>query len=398
MSNLRRVELHPATIKMIKKGHPWVTLDKFSQNFPKGYPILIGTDSKNKPICELINDPEHPKIKARLWRIILDDHDKSDFIDDLRTRIQTAIQFRDHIREAKERENYYLIFGEADYLPGLFVQYLNKNIFIQYKSTFWAKYTDYIIKFLKSNIKEKNLIFWLQERKNNKKGSLKIIEPEGAKNVFDLNEYGVNYKIKLHETFDPGIYTDMTAVRKSLSEIFKKSKNVLNLYSYTGAYSLYALKNGADQVTSVDLSKPYLNWLDENLSLNEDIDPSKHQSLCMSVQDALKQFNKYDSALFDLIICDPPSSSNDGKNVTQAFKEYDHLVKQLVFLTRPGGHLILFLNTHSVSRQKFETKIKELIGKKAKIIPQKISLTEDCPTIKGYPEGDYLKGVLIQKK
>lgn len=211
-----------------------------------------------------------------------------------------------------------------------------------------------------------------------------------------INEFGVNYNITLGQNYDPGLYTDMAHVRDQLSQTFSQSKKVLNLYAYTGAFSLFALKKGAQSVVSLDLSAQYMSELEENIKINPKLDINKHESMIMSSSKALKVLIKQQSK-FDLIISDPPSSSNDGLKRSNALKKYELELTLIEQLLTPQGIAILFLNTHKVSISKFKRKIDEIISSnnlKLKFLKE-LEQTSDCPKIKGFPEGAYLKGLIF---
>ena len=205
-------------------------------------------------------------------------------------------------------------------------------------------------------------------------------------------EFGINYEVRPFDGNDPGIYTDAASVRKKMQTYFEESSKMLNLYAYTGAFSLQGLFYD-NEVTSVDLSSKYMSWLEKNITLNDF--KSEHHSMVMGAEQALKKLIK-EKFLFDLIVCDPPSSSTDGKKTTQALKKYEDLLPLILNSLNNNGHAALFLNTHSVSKKKFQEKILELIKGKAKIVNE-FKLGDDCPTLKGFPEGNYLKVLIIKK-
>jgi 23S rRNA (cytosine1962-C5)-methyltransferase len=173
---------------------------------------------------------------------------------------------------------------------------------------------------------------------------------------------------------------------------------MLNLYSYTGAFSLWAMKLGAKFVASVDLSPKYIEWLQQNLGLNPDLNSAQHESLTMSVDEALDKL-KAEEKKFDFIVCDPPSSSSDGEKRTSAIKSYKDLLSKMDKVLNPKGRIVVFLNTHQVTNQKFEKTIQENLSelKLNYKLGTRLSLGQDCPTLKGFPEGSYLKGIVLEK-
>jgi 23S rRNA (cytosine1962-C5)-methyltransferase len=406
-TKLTRVNLHPASIKYLKLGHPWITEDSFTKRFPKDQFFLIGKEDKSsKEVALLLNDPEHKNVKARLWSLNPDDWRTSvDFLEALKNRIENALEKREKLNLLSERENFYLINAESDLLPGLIVLLLKNQLFIQYYALFWKKVEVEMLAILHAEFKK---IFpqipiedtWIQERNFDQTKHVRSLK--GNKNIeFILNEFNTKYKIRLNDHYDFGIYTDMSANRKTIKPYLLAGKSLLNLYSYTGAFSLFALKNKIPRVVSVDLSSKYLDWLGENIALNNDIDASHHTSMCMPTEKALLKLI-HDEQTFDTIVCDPPSASSDGQSTSSALKSYEKILPLMLDLLSAEGKLIVFLNTHAISWNKFEEKLKFIIDasvyKNKAILGKRFKLTEDCLPQKGFHEGDYLKGFLIEFK
>jgi len=391
-STLPKCRLHPATLRAFKDGHPWVTIDSFSKRFPTHTSYIIGTNEKGHEVALLLNDPTHPEIVARLWGLL--PLKQPDFEKDLLFRLERAFSKRSQELRS-ERENYYLVFGEADQIPGLFIQKMGPALLVHYYSGFWKKHESLWLNVFKSIWKGPEEI-WIQERNKNQKIEIRSLGKGNSE--FTLSEFGINYKIILGPNYDYGIYTDMASFRKRLIPYLSPHLKVLNLYSYTGAYSLFALHHGASEVVSVDLSKKYLDWLNENISLNPKLDHTKHRSINKSVGEALREL-KNKNELFDFIICDPPSASSDGNKISSALKNYSELFPQLLELLSEHGKMLLFLNTHQVTFSKWRQKIGELSLNHPELkILKEFHLEEDCPRLKFFPEGDYLKGILIEKQ
>lgn len=401
MTSLKRVELHPATIKHLKNGHFWVTEDSFTKRFPKNETFLIGIDSKTKIEFGLfINDQKHKFVKARLFSKNL----TIDVNTEIKNRIDLSLKKREMLKIINERENIILVNAEADLLPGLTILLFKNQIIIQYFALYWPLFEDVLIKALNEafpkyfkNIEIKNI--WIQERNFEKKNEIRAVN-KNLETDFILKEFDINYRILINEYYDYGIYTDMSAIRKSLLSVFQNKKSVLNLFSYTGAFSLFALKHGATDVHSVDLSKKYLDWLCENLKINHHLNSAFHTCNNSPSKNALLEYIK-NKKEFDLIICDPPTSSSDGQKQNTALKSYEELLPLIFKSLSENGVAIIFLNTHQISYNKFEEKIKEIL-KREKLdssfqFTKKIKTLEDCTTIKGFFEGDYLKGMILTK-
>lgn len=394
-----RVELHPASVQSLKRGHPWVTKDRFSDNFPRKPSFLEGVDGSGRVCAILLNDPLHPLVKARFWCVptLGTDFTEDEFSRELYIRMQRALKTRLEQGLHEERENFYLLFGEADFVPGLNIQKLGEHYLIQSSSTFWREREEKLVSFLKSILAEEKMAIkeiWMQERSHKQSAPYKRIFPrkksDGAN--FWVKEFDLSYLIELGPHYDFGLYTDMSSIRKKLAKLWKEGQSLLNLYSYTGAYSLLALKQGLD-VTSVDLSAPHMDWLLDNLEKNGLGD--RHQAHTKPTKKALTDLAK-EGAKFDWIVCDPPSFSGDGKERGQALEHYKRDVPLMIKLLKSGGHLVLFLNTHSVTQKKFEDKIFKVIDRKNFKLTLTLKLGEDCPTLKGYNEGNYIKGIVLK--
>lgn len=393
-----KVNLHPASCKYLKLGHPWITEDTYTKRFPKDAFFLIGVDEKNRQdVALLINDPLHKTVKARLWSLNKTEW-TLDFKEVLASRMKEAIDKRRPLMN--ERENLFLINGESDGLPGLLVQLLKNEVMIQYYALFWKDKEDLVIQNLKESLPHLEEL-WVQERNFDQAKSIRSIGKKES-SEFTLKEFGLNYKIKINQHYDFGIYSDMSAIRKTMRPYLEGQKSLLNLFSYTGAFSVYALDLGFEKVISVDLSQKYLSWLDENIALNPKLNASFHSSLCMPCEKAMDKLLS-EKAKFETIICDPPSASSDGTKVSSALKSYETLLPQMLeLLDEEKGKIFAFLNTHTISWNKFEEKLKTIVdGSKFKnkvIIGKRFKLNEDCTPLKGFHEGDYLKGFLIEFK
>lgn len=405
MKNLpktRKVKIHPASLKHIKKGHPWVTADSYTKDFPNGEDFLQVEAGDIKLL--LLSDPNHPRIKARVWGFGEGRDLRANFPRELKERLAAAFNQRKAMKLTEQRDNFYLCFGEADLLPGLFIQAFGSHVLIQATCNFWVlhkkRIADMIRPLWEEHFPETEYLngWWCDRGPNAQSRITSLRQGTSPPEKITIEEFGVKYLLKPTDAHDPGIYTDMSAIREELFPVLESSKKVLNLYAYTGAYSLIALKKGAEEVHSVDLSQNYIDWLELNLKENPDLDASKHNSYCMSVEEALKKF-KAEGKKFDLIICDPPSASTDGKKMGRVTDSYPRDFPLMNSLLDEGGKIVAFVNTHAMSWKKFNSNFDDIIkNKKLKLKSLDIlKLKKDCPLKGGFQEGDYLKGRIFER-
>ena len=161
-----------------------------------------------------------------------------------------------------------------------------------------------------------------------------------TKDFFVVHENGLRFLVNLRDYLDTGLFLDHRNTRKQVMKEAEK-KHVLNLFAYTGSFSVYAAKGGAFTTTSVDLSGKYLNWAKENFKLN-DISLSKHQFIQADVKEWIKQSP---TRLYDIIVLDPPTVSVSDKTKSNFDVQSDHaeLINHSLKHLQPRG-LIYFSN------------------------------------------------------
>lgn len=403
MNKIPECLIHPVSIKLLRQGHPWITADNFSNRFPRQSEFVIATDERKRPMALLMHDPYHRNVKARVWSTKFPfDREAQHFTASIQGRLDLAFDKRIQQKELSQRENYYLVFGEADQLPGLFILRLKDRVLIQFYTGFWNRYKSIIqttVQEVFPEIKDENVWFQLRgETKELQKLPQNVVD-NNRRDEFHLSEFGIQYLIRLGSSYDHGLYTDMSSIRYNLSKYIKPGMSVLNLYSYTGAFSLWSMKLGATNVVSVDLSPKYIEWLQQNLALNPELNHTQHEAMIKSSDEALSELDKA-GRKFDFIICDPPSSSSDGEKRTSAVKAYKDLLYKMNKVLNPGGKLVIFLNTHQVTQDKFDRVLKDYLTelKLNYKMSSRLQLGQDCPTLKGFPEGSYLKGIILEKQ
>ena len=382
------VDLHPHSYKHIAAGDPWVTADTFTAKFAGRKGLLYSRHQGNE--YTFIADPKHEKIKARLWsrEVVTEQR----FSWSLKDRLKTAISRRENI---KNRDNFYLVFAEADFLPGLSVLWLKEGFLIQSYCSFWKLKQKELVTVLRELVGEyiETPLKWVlwQDRDEKRENNFKPLWGKVPTKLI-LEEFNLKYLLHFDETYDIGLYTDMSAQREQFRDLFK-GKKVLNLYAYTGAWSVFALSQGAEHVTSVDLSAKYIDWLERNLRNNE---LTEHTSITDDVQKALRNLAK-SGEKFDVIICDPPTFSSDGKTNAKAFDTYPTLIKLMNDVMSENGKMVCYLNTHNITRSRFKDRMKKQAEKFNFAIHKELKLHGDCPTLAAFNWGDYLKGIIFTR-
>jgi 23S rRNA (cytosine1962-C5)-methyltransferase len=211
--------------------------------------------------------------------------------------------------------------------------------------------TDIALKQLFSKINSSNIYYKI--RRKQKDGS-QYEKFDSRKKRIIIQENKISYYINLTDYLDTGIFLDHRKTRDIFSGLVKGKKRILNLFAYTGAFSLTAAKNGVEFTTSVDMSNTYCEWAKDNIYLNE-LDPYKHIVIRDNVFFFLENI-KQKNWKFDFIVIDPPTMSRSKKMLSKfdIQKDYSYLINTSAEFLSPGG-MILFSTNYR--KFKFENEI-----------------------------------------
>lgn len=193
-------------------------------------------------------------------------------------------------------------------------------------------------------VKKENIFLKLRQRKAGRLGQYQKIN--GAKSEFVVEENGLKFIVNLSDYLDTGLFLDHRVTREKVKVEAKakdKDKKVLNLFCYTGSFSVYAAAGGASAVVSVDLSKTYLAWAERNMQLNGFTDKTKFSYVHADVKQYLQLVA--DNS-FDLIVMDPPTFSNSKRmdDFLDIQKDHVQLINDCLRILEPGG--VLFFSTN----------------------------------------------------
>lgn len=313
-------------------------------------------------------------------------------------KIQQAISSRHDFYASEDTTAFRVFNSEGDGIGGLIIDYYDGYYVMSWYSEGIYRFKEYVIEALKSAPNFKGLY---QKKRFNVKGQ--YIEEDdfvaGDKGEFPLivKENGIRFAVYLNDGAMVGVFLDQRDVRKTIRDKYAKGKTVLNMFSYTGAFSVAAALGGAAKTTSVDLANRSLAKTIEQFSVNG-ID---HEAQDIIVEDVFKYF-KYavkKNMTFDLVVLDPPSFAKSKKHTFSAAKDYKDLLKEAIALTKPNGVIVASTNASNFDMKKFHSFIEKAFnekGERYKMMEQ-FSLPADFKTIKKFKSGDYLKVVFIQK-
>ena len=215
-----------------------------------------------------------------------------------------------------------------------------------------------------------------------------------APEFFTVLENGVLYQVFMNDGLMTGIFLDQHEVRGSLVDGLAMGKSLLNMFSYTAAFSVAAAMGGASQTTSVDLAKRSRELSQAHFQANG-LSTDEHRFIVMDVFEYFK-YAKRKALTYDVIVLDPPSFARNKKQTFSVAKDYHKLISQSLEILNPGGIIIASTNAANVSRQKFTEQIdKGFAGRKYQILNQ-YGLRADFAYYKKDESSNYLKVISMK--
>jgi 23S rRNA (cytosine1962-C5)-methyltransferase len=211
--------------------------------------------------------------------------------------------------------------------------------------------------------------------------------------LIEVKENGIKFLVDIMNGHKTGFYLDQRDNHALLSE-FSKGKNVLNCFSYTGGFSVYALAHGASSVTQVEASPSALEIANKNIQLNG-FDISNVENINDDVFNVLRKFRD-ERKTFDLIILDPPKFAESASQIQKASRGYKDINLLAIKLLNTGGVLFTFSCSGHISPELFQKIVAGAAldsGREAQIIKH-LTQSSDHPVSLNFPEGLYLKGLV----
>ncbi|WP_262080168.1 class I SAM-dependent rRNA methyltransferase [Streptococcus sp. Marseille-Q5619] len=215
-----------------------------------------------------------------------------------------------------------------------------------------------------------------------------------APDFFTVLENGVLYQVFMNDGLMTGIFLDQHEVRGSLVDGLSMGKSLLNMFSYTAAFSVAAAMGGASQTTSVDLAKRSRELSQAHFQANG-ISTDDHRFIVMDVFEYFK-YAKRKGLTYDVIVLDPPSFARNKKQTFSVAKDYHKLISQSLEILNPGGIIIASTNAANVSRQKFTEQIDKGFAGRSYQILNKYGLPADFAYNKKDESSNYLKVISMK--
>ncbi|MFD1769613.1 class I SAM-dependent rRNA methyltransferase [Sphingobacterium suaedae] len=387
--------LHKGKDKAAWQLHPWV----FSGAIKK----IIGTPINGHIVRVLTVDHEFIaygifNANSRVAIRLLEWH-QDRIVDDAwwRDRVRRSVTLRKHLLSA-DNNTVRLIFAEADFLPGLIVDKYAEYLSIQVHSSGIERIKDVIIDELVKLVTPKGIYERSDPKSREHEG---LLDANGLRygelppEFVEVVENGIRYHINIAEGQKSGFYCDQRENRW-LTAQYVKGKRVLDCFCYSGGFTLNAFRQQASSVVSVDSSALAIETLRNNVVMNG-YDVSIHTAVQSDVNKYLRQLSE-ENERFDVIILDPPKYAPSRAALDKASRAYKDLNRRGLLLLESGGLLATFSCSGAMDIETFKQVIAWAAldaGKEIQFIRQ-FTQPEDHPVRASFPEGEYLKGLLVR--
>ena len=318
----------------------------------------------------------------------------------LQVRIAAGLHTSEHsCGGAAETNCYRLVHGEGDNLPGLIIDYYDGVCVMQAHSVGMFRAKKQISAALQKVYGDQlKAVYDKSSGTAPYKAGLELIDgylykKEGFRDDEQVVvENGHKFIVNWTEGQKTGFFLDQRDNRALVGSV-SKGRNVLNLFCYTGGFSIYALAAGALHVDSVDSSKKAMMMVDRNVEANG-FDPSRHTSLCCDAIDYLKQSPE---GKYDLMIVDPPAFAKHRGSLKNALRAYQRLNAAAISKVAPGGFVFTYSCSQVVDKEAFALAVFSAAAQCGRSVRILDRLNQPCDhSVNIYhPEGEYLKGLLL---
>lgn len=393
---MKVITLRPGKERSLQRRHPWVFESSVASGKADAGETVRVQASDGSFAAWAAYSPQS-MIRLRAWSF-----DEAERIDAayFERRIARALAVRARLAVASDGVR--LIHGEADGLPGLIID--------RYADTLCAQFLAVGVERWKATIADQLLratgLARLYERSDASVRTLEGLEPKagwlrgGGPTEVTMHEHALALTLDVAEGHKTGFYLDQRDNRRLFADTVRHFglKRVLNCYCYTGGFSVAALAGGATDVTSIDSSAPALARAEAHVALNG-FDPSQHRTLDADVNRSLREMLDRGER-FDAIVLDPPKFAPSASHAERAARAYKDINRLAFMLLVPGGALFTFSCSGGISADLFH-KIVAGAGLDAGIdglFYARLGAAPDHPMTVTFPEGEYLKGLVVIKQ
>jgi 23S rRNA (cytosine1962-C5)-methyltransferase len=390
--NYQQITLHKKRERSVINRHPWLFSGAVAHTSAKTDGEIIQVRDFDKHILGYGFFSTKSQIVCRMFDWSNDERvfDQSYW----NNKISAAVALRKEIIDPETTTTYRLLHAEGDFLPGIIADVYGEVVVLQILTAGTKSILPQLVEAFTTHGFQYIYLKHKQSSSNIEGVQLKSgwLTNERSTSV-EVLENGVKFWVDVEEGQKTGFFIDQRDNRKMLREL-SRGKTVLNTFSYSGGFSVYALAGGAKEVHSVDISASAIEQGDRNVAMNAETFQGHHES---KVQDCFDYLSEMPENYYDLIVLDPPAFAKHARAVANASQGYKQINLKAFRKIKPGGILFTFSCSQNISKDLFQ---KIVFGAAAdarrnvRIIHQ-LHQPADHPVNIYHPEGEYLKGLVL---
>lgn len=393
-SKLLHLRLRPVAETQVRSGHPWIFRDSIREQNREGEAgdLAIIFDRSDNFLAIGLYDPESP-IRVRVIH-----RGKPATIDTewWRGRLQDAIARRAGIQDASTNALRW-INGESDAFPALVLDQYDRTLVLKLYSRIWFSHLPGIVSLIANELNPERIVLRLSRNIQARARAegfvdasmLQGTEPEGP--VIFL-ESGLRFEADVLKGQKTGFFLDQRENRRRVEKL-STGKDVLNAFSFSGGFSLYAARGGARSVTDVDISAHALESSRRNFALNRClVEPCEHRRIQADVFEWLQEPRP---EKYDLVILDPPSLARREAERPGALRAYGNLAESALRLVRPGGTLVCCSCSAHIRAPDFFDTVEKIVRLSRRPFEITATTREPLDHHASFPEAEYLKAVFV---
>ncbi|HSH89334.1 MAG TPA: class I SAM-dependent methyltransferase [Ramlibacter sp.] len=393
---MKTIRLKEGKERSLQRRHPWIFDSAIARGGADAGETVRVESSAGEFLGWAAFSPAS-KIRARVWSFVESDRIDAAF---MASRVQRAIAARTRFEIASDALR--LVHGESDGLPGLIVDRYGDTLVAQFLSTGTERWKGAIA----DALLQATGLQRLYERSDTSSRSREALEPAAGwlrgsgPTELAIHEHDWKLTLDIATGHKTGFYLDQRDSRRKFAEHARRLEfaRVLNCYCYTGGFTVAALSGGGTHVTSIDSSAPALERARAHVELNG-FDAARAEFIDADVNASLRRFIE-EGRTFDAIVLDPPKLAPTAAHADRAARAYKDINRLALKLLEPGGVLFTYSCSGGISADLFH-KIVASAGADAGVdgyITERLGGAPDHPMTLEFPEGEYLKGLVVVKK
>lgn len=402
--NRPKLIITPGKEKAILRRHPWIFSGAVRriEGEPQEGDLVDVVDARGQWLAT-----GHYQNESIICKVL--DFDTPDVDEDFfRSRLRSAIDYRRRLGffNLEDTNVFRMIHAEGDYLPGLVADWYNGVLVLQAHSVGMHRLFPMLVEILKEELQP----YGLQSIFDKSSATLPLTQsrnhaitqssdgylfgPEPLEH--EIIEHGNRLLINFFEGQKTGFFIDQRENRKLVRDL-AAGHRLLNCFGYTGGFSLAALRGGAEYVETVDISKKAIDLCNRNVEMNFP-GCNNHKGTVADVLQYIQTIKHSDNQAFDFIILDPPAFAKNHRSLQQGLKGYRAINQRAMEALPAGGFLMTFSCSQAVSKEDFQTMVftSAMNAHRRVRIVRQLPHAMDHPVSIHHPEGEYLKGLLLE--